>query len=374
MNNNCVVDSSVQHRFLLLDGLRGIAAMMVLGYHLFEAIAFAANAPEQHMFHGFLAVDFFFILSGFVMGYAYDKRWDSMTIGQFIRLRLIRLHPMVIMGIIIGILAFYLQGCVNWEGNIIPSPTIFLCIIMSLILLPALGGTDVRGNTELYPLNGPHWSLFFEYIGNLLYALLLHRLKDRWLGLWIVISAIALALMGLTAETGSLGYGWSSEPTNMLGGFLRLSISYPMGLWLWRKYKLLSPCTLPSWTALPCTLAIIILLSIPSFHHSTTNIFFQLACIIVAFPVIIWTGALTITSAKMNKAYSILGQLSYPLYATHYPLIYLYIHWINIGWNPFDTYTYLMPVTLAGFAILIGWVCSRFYDIPVRNWLKKHIH
>ena len=180
MNNNCVVDSSAQHRFLLLDGLRGIAALMVLGYHLFEAIAFAANAPEQHMFHGFLAVDFFFILSGFVMGYAYDKRWNSMTIGQFIRLRLIRLHPMVIMGIIIGILAFYLQGCVNWEGNIIPSPTIFLCIIMSLILLPALGGTDVRGNTELYPLNGPHWSLFFEYIGNLLYALLLHRLKDRW--------------------------------------------------------------------------------------------------------------------------------------------------------------------------------------------------
>ena len=275
MNNNCVVDSSAQHRFLLLDGLRGIAALMVLGYHLFEAIAFAANAPEQHMFHGFLAVDFFFILSGFVMGYAYDKRWNSMTIGQFIRLRLIRLHPMVIMGIIIGILAFYLQGCVNWEGNIIPSPTIFLCIIMSLILLPALGGTDVRGNTELYPLNGPHWSLFFEYIGNLLYALLLHRLKDRWLGLWIVISAIALALMGLTAETGSLGYGWSSEPINMLGGFLRLSISYPMGLWLWRKYKLLSPCTLPSWTALPCTLAIIILLSIPSFHHSTTNIFFH---------------------------------------------------------------------------------------------------
>ena len=102
MNNNCVVDSSAQHRFLLLDGLRGIAALMVLGYHLFEAIAFAANAPEQHMFHGFLAVDFFFILSGFVMGYAYDKRWNSMTIGQFIRLRLIRLHPMVIMGIIIG--------------------------------------------------------------------------------------------------------------------------------------------------------------------------------------------------------------------------------------------------------------------------------
>ena len=95
MNNNCVVDSSVQHRFLLLDGLRGIAALMVLGYHLFEAIAFAANAPEQHMFHGFLAVDFFFILSGFVMGYAYDKRWNSMTIGQFIRLRLIRLHPMI---------------------------------------------------------------------------------------------------------------------------------------------------------------------------------------------------------------------------------------------------------------------------------------
>ena len=82
-----------QPRYELLDGLRGVAALLVLGYHLFEAVAFAQGAPEQNMYHGFLAVDFFFVLSGFVMGYAYDRQWDRMSIGTFIRRRLTRLHP-----------------------------------------------------------------------------------------------------------------------------------------------------------------------------------------------------------------------------------------------------------------------------------------
>ena len=49
-----------------------------------------------------LAVDFFFILSGFVVGYAYDDRWKTMRIADFLKRRFIRLHPMVIIGALIG--------------------------------------------------------------------------------------------------------------------------------------------------------------------------------------------------------------------------------------------------------------------------------
>ena len=77
----------------LLDGLRGVAALVVIWYHVFEG--FAASPVDQRFNHGYLAVDFFFILSGFVVGYAYDDRWKRRTLsfGGFIKRRLIRLHP-----------------------------------------------------------------------------------------------------------------------------------------------------------------------------------------------------------------------------------------------------------------------------------------
>ena len=93
----------------LLDGLRGVAAIVVVWYHIFES--FATSHLDQGVNHGYLAVDFFFLLSGFVLGYAYDGRWGKMSTWSFIRRRLIRLHPMVIFGAIFGGALFYTQGC-----------------------------------------------------------------------------------------------------------------------------------------------------------------------------------------------------------------------------------------------------------------------
>ena len=89
----------------ILDGLRGVAALMVVWFHVFEA--FATSHVDQRINHGYLAVDFFFVLSGFVIGYAYDDRWGRMTYRDFFMRRLIRLHPMVVMGMLIGAAAFY---------------------------------------------------------------------------------------------------------------------------------------------------------------------------------------------------------------------------------------------------------------------------
>src|SRR6202790_2270034 len=89
----------------ILDGLRGTAAIMVVIYHLFEAyFPVVGHHPTPH---GYLAVDFFFLLSGFVVGYAYDDRWGRMGLRGFLARRLIRLHPMVILGSVIGAIAFY---------------------------------------------------------------------------------------------------------------------------------------------------------------------------------------------------------------------------------------------------------------------------
>ena len=89
----------------LLDGLRGVAALLVIWYHVFEG--FATSPVDQWLNHGYLAVDFFFILSGFVIGYAYDDRWKStMDVKGFFKRRLIRLHPMVVMGAVLGAVTF----------------------------------------------------------------------------------------------------------------------------------------------------------------------------------------------------------------------------------------------------------------------------
>ena len=93
----------------ILDGLRGVAALIVIVYHVFEL---HAGTPVPH---GYLAVDFFFILSGFVIGYAYDGRWGKMTTGGFFKRRLIRLHPMVVMGALIGAVTFLVQGSIKWD-------------------------------------------------------------------------------------------------------------------------------------------------------------------------------------------------------------------------------------------------------------------
>src|ERR1700710_2350874 len=92
----------------ILDGLRGVASLLVVAFHVFETFN-GGSRFKQIINHGYLAVDFFFLLSGFVVAYAYDDRWGKMSQWEFYKRRLIRLQPMVIMGSIIGAALFYFQ-------------------------------------------------------------------------------------------------------------------------------------------------------------------------------------------------------------------------------------------------------------------------
>ena len=104
MNSRDNIYLASKPRYEILDGLRGVAALLIVAYHLFET--YSTGPAGQIINHGYLAVDFFFVLSGFVIGYAYDDRWDRMTVWSFFKRRVIRLHPMVVYGCAFGALMF----------------------------------------------------------------------------------------------------------------------------------------------------------------------------------------------------------------------------------------------------------------------------
>ena len=136
------VDSKPHYE--LLDGLRGVAALLVLIYHIFEGFSFAevtngaGNGIITTLNHGHIAVDFFFILSGFVISYAYDDRWSRMSVGDFFKRRLIRLHPMVVMGALIGAVAFIADGSRQWSGVETPIGWTMLALLFTMFMVPAI--------------------------------------------------------------------------------------------------------------------------------------------------------------------------------------------------------------------------------------------
>src|ERR1043165_6348331 len=119
----------------ILDGLRGVASVIVVAFHVCEA--HATSHADQLINHGYLAVDFFFALSGFVVGYAYDDRWTKMSVTDFFKRRLIRLQPMVVMGMIVGAAAFYFQKSSLWPGiESVPVWKTILVMVIGCTLIP----------------------------------------------------------------------------------------------------------------------------------------------------------------------------------------------------------------------------------------------
>src|ERR1700712_3497162 len=177
-----------KNHYEILDGLRGVAAILVVIFHVLET--YSGNRFNQFINHGYLAVDFFFLLSGFVVAYAYDDRWGKMTQWDFYKRRLIRLQPMVIMGSLIGAVLFYFQGGAAFALiNETPVWKMLLVMAVGCTLLPLPPSMDIRGWGEMHPLNGPAWSLFFEYVANILYAVIVRRFSKTLLTILVVLSA-----------------------------------------------------------------------------------------------------------------------------------------------------------------------------------------
>ncbi|HVW95453.1 MAG TPA: acyltransferase [Mucilaginibacter sp.] len=340
--------------FPILDGLRGTAALLVVIYHLFEAYY---PVPAQHpMHHGYLAVDFFYLLSGFVVGYAYDDRWaKGMTIKEFFKIRLIRLHPLVILGVIIGAIGFWFDPYTNGAAH----TSILKLIGVMLISFTLLPSPDIRGWNETHCLDGPCWSLLQEYIANFIYAIIGRKATKPVLWVIITISGIALVLTANWHH--DLGTGWGYDTFWI--AVVRMMFPFFAGLLLFRTGKLIR---IPmAYTV--CSLILIVLFFMPTFSF---NGYYEAACVIIAFPIVVAAGAGGQISGRWAKLCKFSGDISYPIYILHYPFIYIYTAWVATQ-KPAPAQIIPVACGLFVFFIILAFLALKLYDEPVRAWLKK---
>lgn len=381
MKSTTILFPDTKPHYQLLDGLRGVAAILVLFYHVFEGFSFAeltngaGDGLIRTLNHGHIAVDFFFMLSGFVLCYAYDDRWTKMSTWQFFKRRLIRLHPMLVMGTLIGFASFAFVGFERWDGTTTPASWAVTALLLTLLMIPAIPGApyEVRGNGEMYPLNGPGWSLFFEYVGNILYALFIHRLSTKALtALTIVLGVIhAWFFVGNVSGYDMVGVGWTIDAANFWGGLVRMLFPFTMGMLLARTFK---PRQVKGAFWL-CTLLLVFLFSVPYIPSSDSislNSLYEVACIVLFFPLVVWLGACgSIQSQHISKASKLLGDISYPLYIIHYPIMYIFYAWL-IDKGYYSLYaSWPMALLVVASSIVLAILCLKLYDEPVRRWLAS---
>ncbi|WP_281633976.1 acyltransferase family protein [Flavobacterium luteolum] len=348
-----------QH-FEILDGLRGIAAFAVVVFHFMEWIF---TDPSQNFIgHGFLAVDFFFCLSGFVIGYAYDDRIVKMGLRNFFISRIIRLHPLVIAGSILGLLAFLFDPF-GGHLELYSTGKIILTFICSLFLIPLPVIAD-RG-FNLFSFNAPAWSLFWEYIANIVYAFVLYRISRSFLLVLTIVAAIAICYVGY--NSGNLLGGWSG-PT-LWDGCARISYSFLAGLLIYRSNWIIKNKLGFGGLTFLLLLAFIM-------PFSEWNWISEPLVVLLYFPLLISLGAGAVLKPRLKKACIFSGKISYPLYMTHYAVLWMFGNYYT-NYKPDTTQLTLIVITsvvlLVGFAYLVMVI----YDIPVRNYLndkrKKNI-
>ena len=390
-------------RYEILDGLRGVAALMVVLFHIFET--YSKGPAYQIVNHGYLAVDFFFVLSGFVVGYAYDDRWDKMTTWGFFKRRLTRLHPMVIMGTLVGAALFFFSGTAFPKTLEVEGWKFALCLVMGLLVIPCGNGLDIRGWGELNSFNGPQWTLTLEYIGNILYAFIFRRLPK--IGLAILCGVCAFFTLDLTMGWDVFGLfpfreitgpdgaaitvggpqynvigGWSLEPQQIYIAFTRLLYPFLCGLLISRILPSHRTEQNPSGSPIHlrggfwwCSLAIVLILAMPCIggKQGIPDGLFQAVSILVLFPLIVLAGAGSKTTDKRSTAVcKWLGGISYPIYITHYPLMYMQMNWVA---QHADAPLWQHIAVSAGIffmSVILAWGLLKAYDEPVREWLKEH--
>lgn len=374
---------SSKPRFEILDGLRGVAAMIVVAFHLFET--YSPGPKYQILNHGYLAVDFFFVLSGFVIGYAYDDRWNRMTTWDFFKRRLIRLQPMVVLGSLIGAFWFYFSGAPGFE-LVMQTPwwKLFLIMVLGCIMFPTPPSMDIRGWQEINSLNGAQWSLLWEYIANILYALFIKRFSKLVLGVFVFLSAFLTIDVALNLDVFSLLEVRSYAKYTVIGGFgltpdqiyigvCRLLYPFFAGLLLYRisKFRI----NIRKGGMLWCSLAVAATLVIPHIggdSHEWLNGLYCALVIMLIYPAIVAAGAGSELKGKHTTAIcKFLGMISYPLYITHYPMIYVQMNWAAQHADaPIGTHIWV-AVSIFIASVAVAYASVKVYDIPIREWLSE---
>lgn len=344
-----------RQKFETLDGLRGLAAILVVWFH--QHMAGINPFPEGT----YLAVDLFFLMSGFVIAHAYEGRMKKgMSVWAFMRVRLIRLYPLYILGSAFGMVVMLAFGRLS-AFHLASVGQMARAVLSAIFMIPYL---TPEASVGLFPLNGPAWSLFFELIANLAYALVGPRLSNRALLGVCAAAGVAVVYAALTHHTLNLGH----RTDRFWVGLARVAFSFPAGVLLYRLHKAgwRSPFALrPAWS-LGAALA---LLLIPSKGLWAGPLAAGIA--ILAFPLLLAAAvSARAPGPGMSRAFALSGEVSYPLYAIHGPLV-VGIMMTGRFWAwPVARLQPWIGIVIAPAIALLALGASRVYDRPVRVWLS----
>jgi peptidoglycan/LPS O-acetylase OafA/YrhL len=349
-----------RHRFHLLDGLRGLAAVVVILWHLPGALHFAS------LHNGFLAVDFFFCLSGFVIAFSYERRLQS-TMGwiSFVRARLIRLYPLYFLGMLFGAACL----CFDIGAHNVGEAWRFLLVLFlkGALFIPM---TSSSAGMFAFPLNDPSWSLSFELAANLLIAWLVVKRLARTPAL-ICITILSLATLTHYCSSLGLQVGWSTRPFDFPLGFARVLLSFTIGVLLLRLSRAFPLRRLQSGSAclVPCAALLLLLFAPWPWMQSTTA---QLVLVAVVIPGIIYSAAHLSPPPFLQSACTVAGEISYPLYILHRQILHqLTEPWTGPLIKHLGPHPQRVTFAVLSLSCLVAYAAAKFYDEPLRSWLAR---
>jgi len=323
--------------YATLDGLRGFAALSVVLFHLGHWLHAPWLAANSH-----LAVDFFFCLSGFVLPLAYEDRFRiDLSPLQFLRIRLIRLMPLIILATLVSAV---------YDGELLVATGLGIINIPFLAASPAIGGPQV------FPLNGPQYSLFLEVVVNVFWSMS-RRFYQPWPSVVVFVCCLAaLPIVGLGGD----------EAATFWSGFPRVGASFFAGVLIYHFERRNPPSMdlrIVFWIS---AIAMAIIFYYPDSLPLTVHILW----IAVVSPLVVWTGSRVRLQGKSRSIALLGGALSYPIYALHYPIFC----WVN-GIYQFATkrpQSIYFEGPLLFVAILVGsYLLLRIFDEPLRYALSR---
>jgi peptidoglycan/LPS O-acetylase OafA/YrhL len=345
--------------YLTLDGVRGFGAILVVLAHTSMFWPGLSKHPFAPL------VDLFFVMSGFVIAFAYEPRFDrGMTARQFMLSRLVRLYPLFLLGTVMGTVVYI----ASYYGN---DPNVSLAeLVVNLIPPLFLIPWNTPGSPDIYAANLPAWTLFFELVINLLY-ILIYPVVRRMVGLLIVLAlSMGLFVWGaLHYETTDIGVRW----VDFWGGFGRMSCGFFAGVLIYRlKGKPREAPTQRSFLAIPFVLAIVLY----SIDMPEPWLFIRSILLVVAFgPVLAWLWTVYQPPRWIASTMALGGSISYALYILHYPIYEIVTRLVWMYPESFLVIPAAASFVVLGISLIVSYIAWRWYDEPVRaqinKWLKS---
>jgi peptidoglycan/LPS O-acetylase OafA/YrhL len=336
-------------RFHTLDGMRGLAAIIVLAFHIVQQRSMAALP-----FAG-LAVDFFYVLSGFVVAHSYEARLASgqITLRAFARVRFVRLYPLAFLGILLGVVLALAAAALK---HTVGFADVASAAVLAFLLLPSFVFPQWP---TAYPFNPAAWSLTFEAFANAVYAGL-----ARHLGTGLLLAILVLGgggLIWLAFARGGIGGG--HDQADVLLGIPRVIFPFFAGVLLHR----LPAARITGSGAGAAMLAVLLaVLLAPSGWGAVTS----LGCVMLLFPLLVWLGIANRPGPALARFFAVIGALSYPLYITQAAVL-------RIGLEVLRRHAFtpaqfaIFALGEAACALLLAWLAMRWFDAPIQRLLRQ---